>query len=104
MHYQSIVQILFIVKLILSNHPIALLFYIFIKIPSLKRKDSSKIMKESFLSLFKTYLAAFCPAILPNTVISAIALLPNLFAPWIPPVTSPAANNPSITFPSVSNT
>ena len=37
------------------------------------------------------YVAAFSPAIFPNTVISATAFPPILLAPWIPPVTSPAA-------------
>jgi hypothetical protein len=36
-------------------------------------------------------VAAFSPAIFPNIVISATAFPPILLAPWIPPVTSPAA-------------
>ena len=37
------------------------------------------------------YVAAFSPAIFPNTVISATAFPPILLAPCIPPVISPAA-------------
>jgi hypothetical protein len=40
--------------------------------------------------------AAFAPAILPKTYMSAIALPPTRLPAWMPPVTSPAAYNPGI--------
>ena len=43
--------------------------------------------------------AAFWPALMPNTVMSQMALPPMRLAPWMPPVTSPAANRPGIFSP-----
>lgn len=44
-----------------------------------------------FIIIIYFPFAALAPAILPFTIISAIAFPPNLLPAWMPPVTSPAA-------------
>ena len=47
---------------------------------------------------------ALVPANLPLTTKSTMALPPRRFAPWMPPVTSPATYRPGMMLPSVSST
>ena len=67
-----------------------------------KKRDSD--INQNLSSRKINYLLAEFPAILPNVKISATALPPSLLPAWIPPVTSPAAHKPGITFPFVSRT
>lgn len=48
---------------------------------------------------FYFWFAAELPAMRPKVKMSAMALPPKRFVPWMPPVTSPAAYKPSITLP-----
>ena len=69
--------------------------------------DVSQITTEEYAKLIcycVLKLATFFPAILPNTRQSVIEQLPRRDAPCTPPVTSPAAYNPLIMFPSQSIT
>ena len=69
----------------------------------IKHEKAAGLPRRLSLSLW-LYLTIVSPASLPNTTVSTTALPPRRFAPWMPPVTSPAATRPGITSPLVSST
>ena len=69
----------------------------------IKHEKAAGLPRRLSLSLW-LYLTIVSPASLPNTTVSTTAWPPRRFAPWMPPVTSPAATRPGITSPLVSST